>query len=173
MSLFPELEVEQPTSDSEQYELSQSDLSYGAQLYIDYFSDIGNIEEHSKKIKLERMRNRKSELGGMSYEDTFFNDYNIHPQDMKFTIHDVSVSYKYDNAYFNRALDIVSSHTNKDSVPGKTLKWIIEELQTTNNKTHNEIKDINFEKKKKEIESDSIINEVKQLFPNAEIKDIE
>ncbi len=130
MSLFPELEVEQPTSNSEQYKLSQSDLSYGAQLYIDYFSDIGNIEEHSKKIKLERMSNRKSELGGMSYEDTFFNDYNIHPQDMKFTIHDVSVSYKYDNAYFNRALDIVSSHTNKDSVPGKTLKWIIEEVNT-------------------------------------------
>ena len=130
MSLFPELDVEQPTSDSKQYQLSQSDLSYGAQLYIDYFSDIGNIEEHSKKIKLERMSNRKSELGGMSYEDTFFNDYNIHPQDMKFTIHDVSVSYKYSNEYFNRALDIVSSHTNKDSVPGKTLKWIIEEENT-------------------------------------------
>ena len=29
------------------------------------------------------------------------------------------------------------------------------------------------EKKRKEIESDPIINEVKQLFPNAEIKDIE
>ena len=46
-------------------------------------------------------------------------------------------------------------------------------IQKTNNKTHEEIKDINFEKKKKEIESDPIINEVKQLFPNAEIKDIE
>ncbi len=53
------------------------------------------------------------------------------------------------------------------------LKWVIEELQTTNNKTYQEIKDINFEKEKKEIESDPIINEVKQLFPNAEIKDIE
>lgn len=130
MSLFPELEVEQSKSDSQQYELSQSDLSYGAQLYIDYFSDIDNIEEHSKKIKLERMNNRKSELGGMSHEDTFFNDYNIHPQDMKFNIHDVSVSHKYNNEYFNRALDIVSSHTNKDSVPGKSLKWIVEEENT-------------------------------------------
>ena len=53
------------------------------------------------------------------------------------------------------------------------LKWVIEEVQTTDNKTHEEIKDINFEKKKKEIEKDPIINEVKQLFPNAEIKDIE
>ena len=46
-------------------------------------------------------------------------------------------------------------------------------IQKTDNKTHEETKDINFEKKKKEIESDPIISEVKQLFPNAEIKDIE
>ena len=46
-------------------------------------------------------------------------------------------------------------------------------MQSTKNKTHEEIKDINFEKKKKEIETDPIINEVKQLFPNAEIKDVE
>ncbi len=53
------------------------------------------------------------------------------------------------------------------------LKWVIEEVQKTDNKTHEETKNINFEKKKKEIETDPIINEVKQLFPNAEIKDIE
>ena len=53
------------------------------------------------------------------------------------------------------------------------FKWVIEEVQKTDNKTHEENKDINFEKKKKEIETDPIINEVKQLFPNAEIKDIE
>ena len=52
-------------------------------------------------------------------------------------------------------------------------KWIIEEVQITTNKTHAEIKDINFENKKKEIETDPMLNEVKQLFPNAEIKDIE
>ena len=52
------------------------------------------------------------------------------------------------------------------------IKWTIEEVQTTTNKTYEEIKDINFENKKKEIETDPIIDEVKQLFPNAEIKDI-
>ena len=52
-------------------------------------------------------------------------------------------------------------------------KWIIEEVQTSTNQTYEEIKDINFENEKKEIEVDPIINEVKQLFPNAEIKDIE
>ena len=46
-------------------------------------------------------------------------------------------------------------------------------LQKTDNKTHQETKDINFEKKRKEIETAPILNEVKQLFPNAEIKDIE
>ena len=72
----------------------------------------------------------------------------------------------------NCTFDVIK-HLSKFLQDKTGLKWIIEEVQTTNNKTHEEIKDINFEKKKKEIESDPIINEVKQLFPNAEIKDIE
>ncbi len=71
----------------------------------------------------------------------------------------------------NCSFDVVK-HLSKFLQYKTGLKWIIEEVQKTNNKTHEENKDINFEKKKKEIESDPIINEVKQLFPNAEIKDI-
>ena len=72
----------------------------------------------------------------------------------------------------NCTFDVVK-HLSKFLQDKTGLKWVIEEVQKTDNKTHEEIKDINFEKKKKEIESDPIINEVKQLFPNAEIKDIE
>ena len=67
----------------------------------------------------------------------------------------------------------VAKHLSKFLQDKTGLKWVIEEVKKTDNKTHEENKDINFEKKKKEIESDPIINEVKQLFPNAEIKDIE
>ena len=72
----------------------------------------------------------------------------------------------------NCSFDVVK-HLSKFLQDKTGLKWVIEEVQKTDNKTHEENKDINFEKKKKEIESDPIINEVKQLFPNAEIKDIE
>jgi len=72
----------------------------------------------------------------------------------------------------NCSFDVVK-HLSKFLQDKTGLKWVIEEVQKTDNKTHEETKDINFEKKKKEIESDPIINEVKQLFPNAEIKDIE
>ena len=72
----------------------------------------------------------------------------------------------------NCTFDVIK-HLSKFLQDKTGLKWVIEEVQKTDNKTHEEIKDINFEKKKKEIESDPIINEVKQLFPNAEIKDIE
>ena len=72
----------------------------------------------------------------------------------------------------NCSFDVVK-HLSKFLQDKTGIKWVIEEVQKTDNKTHEEIKDINFEKKKKEIESDPIINEVKQLFPNAEIKDIE
>ena len=72
----------------------------------------------------------------------------------------------------NCTFDVVK-HLSKFLQDKTGLKWVIEEVQKTDNKTHEETKDINFEKKKKEIETDPIINEVKQLFPNAEIKDIE
>ena len=72
----------------------------------------------------------------------------------------------------NCSFDVVK-HLSKFLQDKTGLKWVIEEVQKTDNKTHEETKDINFEKKKKEIETDPIINEVKQLFPNAEIKDIE
>ena len=72
----------------------------------------------------------------------------------------------------NCSFDVVK-HLSKFLQDKTGIKWVIEEVQKTDNKTHEEIKDINFEKKKKEIESDPVIREVKQLFPNAEIKDIE
>ena len=72
----------------------------------------------------------------------------------------------------NCTFDVIK-HLSKFLQDKTGLKWVIEEVQKTDNKTQEEIKDINFEKKKTEIESDPIINEVKQLFPNAEIKDIE
>ena len=72
----------------------------------------------------------------------------------------------------NCSFDVVK-HLSKFLQDKTGIKWVIDEVQKTDNKTQEEIKDINFEKKKKEIESDPIINEVKQLFPNAEIKDIE
>ena len=72
----------------------------------------------------------------------------------------------------NCTFDVIK-HLSKFLQDKTGLKWVIEEVQKTDNKTHEETKDINFEKKKKEIESDPIINEVKQLFPNAEIKDME
>ena len=72
----------------------------------------------------------------------------------------------------NCTFDVIK-HLSKFLQDKTGIKWVIEEVKKTDNKTHEEIKDINFEKKKKEIESDPIIHEVKQLFPNAEIKDIE
>ena len=71
----------------------------------------------------------------------------------------------------NCTFDVIK-HLSKFLQDKTGFKWVIEEVQKTDNKTHEEINYINFEKKKKEIETDPIINEVKQLFPNAEIKDI-
>lgn len=148
MSLFAEHEFENyvEPNPEEDNKPSQDDLELGAKFYIDYFSDVENIEKHSKKVKLERMGMRKNELGNaiqneaFTYQGCFFDDYDIHPKDMVFDIsciHDVTEdkendkrSFKYRVEAFNRGLDIVSSHTNKDSVPGKTLKWVVEEKTT-------------------------------------------
>ena len=139
MSLESFLDVNKTVNDNKKIEksekpkepeMSSEDAAYAANFFIDFFSDVKNIEDHSKKLKMERMEKRKSQLLGVKYEDTFFNDYTMHPKDMDFVIHDTTKSAKYDNTYFHKALDIVSSHSNRENIPGRSLKWVVEEKNT-------------------------------------------
>jgi len=104
--------------------LNRTDALYAANVFVDYFSNFGRIDDYLRKVKLERMSNYPVSLPGMGPEDDMFNNFDIHPNDMEFECKEVS------NEMFVNYLEIVTSHAVEVSVPGKSIKWVVYEKNT-------------------------------------------
>jgi len=101
--------------------LNRTDAIYAANVFVDYFSNFGRIDDYLRRVKLERMANYPVTLPGMGPEDDMFDDFNIHPNDMEFAVKEVPTEV------FVNYLEIVTSHAVEASIPGKSLKWIVYE----------------------------------------------
>jgi len=104
--------------------LNREDALYAANVFVDYFSSFGRIDDYLRKVKLERMSNYPTSLPGMGPQDDMFNDFTMHPNDMEFECREVS------NEIFVNYLEIVTSHAVEVSVPGKSIKWVVYEKNT-------------------------------------------
>ena len=106
---------------SEVDKIDIEDARYAAQFFIDYFGSVnGDISTYMRRNKLALMPEDNS-LPGMGPEDELFCDFDMSPEDMEFVIEEVEMS-KF--AYY---LNIVSSHNNEMSVPGKILLLMVRE----------------------------------------------
>lgn len=113
-------------------EVSPETASWAADEFIEYFSNMGNIEDYMRFVKMQVISGT-SRL--FSLKDEFFNE-DIHPEDMDFEIVRVG-NNKYTGGpgrvsqeTFNDLLASVSSHNNEQNVPGREMKWIIYEKNT-------------------------------------------
>jgi len=111
-------------------DLCETDAIYAAQKFIDYFSDKGRIDEYLRNVKLDRISQQTPSLPGFGPEDDMFSDFDIHPQDMNFKVYAAGESGSFSNEFFNERLQITTSHAIESSVPGKSLKWIVQETNT-------------------------------------------
>jgi len=113
--------------------LKKSDAEYAAQYFIDYYGPINSIEDYQRKVKLSRMVDYSSPLLGMGgLEDDLFDEYDIHPKDMKFKIIDCSKDSYYNASHCNDLLEITTSAPVEAGAPVRMLRWIL--LETTTNK---------------------------------------
>ena len=62
-----------------------------------------------------------------------FSDFDMHPSDMDIRVYPAGDTNGFSNSYFNERLQITMSHVFENSIPGKSLKWIVQEQNT--NKT--------------------------------------
>ena len=108
--------------------LSESDASRFADSFIDYFSNTGRIDEYLLKVKSDRIAKMPSALPGFGPEDDLFGDFDRHPSDMKIKV--VSVKGKALSEQYSGRLQITMSHVFEDSIPGKSLKWMVYEENT-------------------------------------------
>lgn len=98
------------------------DAQFAAQFFIDYYDEVnGDISAYIRRNKLARMETYETPLMGFGPEDELFSDFSMHPNDMDIVIEEVS------SAKFMRYLEIVSSHNNEASIPGKTLLALVRE----------------------------------------------
>jgi hypothetical protein len=104
--------------------LNKQDALYAANVFVDYFSSFGRIDDYLRKVKLERMSNYPTSLPGMGPQDDMFSDFTMHPNDMEFECREVT------NETFVNYLEIVTSHAVEVSVPGKSIKWVVYEKNT-------------------------------------------
>jgi len=111
-------------------QLELDDAVYAADKFIDYFSNMGRIDEYLRNVKLDRMNQMPSSILGLGPEDDMFDAFDMHPQDMNFKVYPAGEKGGFTNEYFNERLQITTSHAIEDSIPGKSLKWIVQETNT-------------------------------------------
>ena len=111
-------------------QLSIDDATYAADQFIDYFSNMGRIDEYLRNVKLDRMSQMPTYLPGFGPEEDMFDAFDMHPEDMDFKVYTAGEKGSFTNEYFNERLQITTSHSIEDSIPGKSLKWIVVETNT-------------------------------------------
>jgi hypothetical protein len=112
--------------------LTPEDAIYAADKFINYYSQFQRIDDYMRFVKKSRIANESGTLFGP--EDEIFSNFDIHPQDMKFGIHEVDTSSKpkskYNQYLYSEVLNKTASNAIEEAIPGRTLKWIVVEENT-------------------------------------------
>ena len=103
--------------------LEKQDAVYAATKVMEYFNDFNRIDDYFRARKIERVKNIPAPLPGFSMEDDLFQDYDMHPEDMNFSI------VQMQNKTFDTLLEMTASFS-PDENPGKTMKCIVKETNT-------------------------------------------
>jgi len=104
--------------------LNNQDATWAMNYFIEYFGQYERIDQYLKEQKLEQVKNFPFQLPGMADEDEFFANFEISPEDMKFS---VTIP---NGQIFDRMLNKTSSHTNMSSIPGKSIRLLVTETTT-------------------------------------------
>ena len=92
-------------------QLSIDDATYAADQFIDYFSNMGRIDEYLRNVKLDRMSQMPTYLPGFGPEEDMFDAFDMHPEDMDFKVYTAGEKGSFTNEYFNERLQITTSHS--------------------------------------------------------------
>jgi hypothetical protein len=113
--------------------LSHDKAIWAADQFIDYYSKFNRIDDYLRFVKSSRIQDSSGKLFGS--EDEIFSNFNLHPNDMKFSIRIVDTSPKpksrYNQELYSNILNETASNPIEEAIPGRTIKWIITE-DTTN-----------------------------------------
>ena len=104
--------------------LNKEQALHCANVFSDYFDKFGRIDEYMREQKVASMSERSPVLFGMGPEEDLFPDFTMSPADMEFEL----IELPQDR--WDTYLNMISSHSNMTSIPGRCLRLAIIEKKT-------------------------------------------
>jgi len=104
--------------------LTKEQAVHCAGVFSNYFDRFQRIDDYIRDQKLNSLADRPFVLPGMGPEEDLFSDFTIHPNDMDFEL----VELPQDN--WDIYLNMISSHSNMTSIPGRCLRLAVLEKNT-------------------------------------------
>ena len=104
--------------------LTKEQALHCAKIFKDYFGNFSRIDEYMRDQKIASIQNIPAGLPGMGFEEELFSDFTMSPKDMKLEVLEI------DNITWDTCINMISSHSNMVSIPGKALKLAVKETNT-------------------------------------------
>jgi hypothetical protein len=112
--------------------LTPDNAVLAADKFIDYYSGFNRIDDYLRHVKKSRVSKRPGVLFGAETE--MFSNFSMRPEDFKIRIHTVDTNPKttsrYNQNLYSDTLNLTASNAVEEAIPGRTLKWIVEEETT-------------------------------------------
>ena len=104
--------------------LSKEEALHCAKIFNDYFGQFDRIDQYMRDQKMAQIDSLPASLPGMGFDSDMFDDFSISPEDMDLEI------VELDNHTWDTCINMISSHSNMVSIPGKSLKLAVKDKKT-------------------------------------------
>ena len=104
--------------------LNNNEALHCAKIFNDYFGQFSRIDQYMRDQKLAQIETIPAPLPGMGLDTEMFNDFDMSPAVMDLQV------VELDNTTWDTCINMISSHSNMTSIPGKTLKLAVKEMNT-------------------------------------------
>jgi hypothetical protein len=104
--------------------LDREQALHCANIFNDYFGQFDRIDQYMRDQKMAQIESLPTSLPGMGFDSDMFDDFTISPQDMDIEI------VELDNHTWDSCINMISSHSNMVSIPGKALKLAVKDKIT-------------------------------------------
>ena len=104
--------------------LTKDEALHCASVFNDYFGQFNRIDQYMRDQKMAQIDTIPAPLPGMGLDSDMFDDFNMSPEVMDLEV------VELDNHTWDTCINMISSHSNMVSIPGKTLKLAVREKNT-------------------------------------------
>ena len=104
--------------------LTKEEALHCANIFNDYFGQFSRIDQYMRDQKMAQIETIAQPLPGMGFDSDMFDDFTMSPEVMDLEV------VELDNNTWDNCINMISSHSNMVSIPGKALKLAVKEKNT-------------------------------------------